>query len=188
MDQAGLELRRNARRFFMNESCPVTKARHDSLASVGTNVAFPVRVPPIQFYELAFQRKETVLIRQLADIYRAYLDCLNRQAWDELGHFVDNEIQHNGRLLRISGYREMLVKDFEDIPNLQFNIQLLVCEPPRLAARLSFNCSPKGEFLGLSVNGQQVSFTENVFYEFVGSKIVSVWSVIDKSAIEAQLS
>ncbi|MCO5961722.1 ester cyclase [Sinorhizobium meliloti] len=158
------------------------------MASGGTNVAFSGRVPPIQFCELAFQRKETVLIRQLADIYRAYLDCLNRQAWDELGHFVDNEIQHNGRLLRISGYREMLVKDFEDIPNLQFNIQLLVCEPPRLAARLSFNCSPKGEFLGLSVNGQRVSFTENVFYEFVGSKIVSVWSIIDKSAIEAQLS
>ncbi|WP_234836953.1 ester cyclase [Sinorhizobium meliloti] len=102
---------------------------------------------------------------------------------------LELEIQDSlTQCLRISGYREMLVKDFEDIPNLQFNIQLLVCEPPRLAARLSFNCSPKGEFLGLSVNGQQVSFTENVFYEFVGSKIVSVWSVIDKSAIEAQLS
>ncbi|MBP2234127.1 putative ester cyclase [Sinorhizobium kostiense] len=46
------------------------------------------------------------MIRQLADIYRAYLDCLNRQAWDELGRFVDNEVQHNGLLLRLSGYRK----------------------------------------------------------------------------------
>jgi predicted ester cyclase len=127
------------------------------------------------------------MIGDLADTYRAYLDCLNRQAWDELGQFVDNDVRHNDRLLRLSGYREMLVQDFVDIPNLQFNIQLLVCEPPRLAARLSFDCSPKGEFMGLSVNGRRVSFTENVFYEFVGSKIRSVWSVIDKSAIEAQL-
>ncbi|TCU15621.1 putative ester cyclase [Rhizobium azibense] len=122
----------------------------------------------------------------LVDIYRAYLDCLNRQAWDGLGRFVENDVQHNGRLLRLSGYREMLVKDFVDIPDLQFNVQLLVCEPPRLAARLFFDCSPKGEFLGLRVNGRR-AFTEHVFYEFVGSKISSVWSVIDKSAIEAQL-
>jgi len=32
-----------------------------------------------------------------------------------------------------------------------------------------------------------VSFAENVFYEFKSYKIASVWSVIDKAAIEAQL-
>ena len=62
----------------------------------------------------------------------------------------------------------MLVKDFADIPDLQFEIELIVCEPPRLAARLSFDCAPQGEFLGLHVNGRRVSFTENVFYEFAG--------------------
>jgi|SRR5271157_3576583 len=49
-------------------------------------------------------------------------------------------------------------------------------------------CSPKGKFLGLIVNGRRVSFAENVFYEFKLSKIASVWSVIDKAAIEAQLA
>jgi predicted ester cyclase len=33
-----------------------------------------------------------------------------------------------------------------------------------------------------------VSFAENVFYKFKLSKIASVWSVIDKAAIEAQLA
>jgi predicted ester cyclase len=126
-------------------------------------------------------------MKQLEETYRDYLNCLNRQAWDELGQYVDDQVRHNGRLLRLSGYRAMLVKDFADIPDLQFKIQLLVCEPPRLAARLAFDCSPKGDFLGLRVNGRRVSFTENVFYEFAGSKIASVWSVIDKTAIEAQL-
>jgi predicted ester cyclase len=32
-----------------------------------------------------------------------------------------------------------------------------------------------------------VSFCESVFYEYMGGKIVRVWSVIDKAAIEAQL-
>ncbi len=123
----------------------------------------------------------------LSDLYRAYIDCLNRRDWEELGRYVDDEVEHNGRPLELSGYRDMLVKDFEDIPDLRFNIQLLACSPPLVAARLAFKCSPKGKFLGLNVNGRVVSFAENVFYEFKLSKIVSVWSVIDKAAIEAQL-
>jgi predicted ester cyclase len=123
----------------------------------------------------------------LSDLYRAYIDCLNRRDWEELGRYVDDEVEHNGRPLELSGYRDMLVKDFEDIPDLRFNIQLLACSPPLVAARLAFKCSPKGKFLGLNVNGRVVSFAENVFYEFKLSKIASVWSVIDKAAIEAQL-
>jgi predicted ester cyclase len=123
----------------------------------------------------------------LSNLYRAYIDCLNRQDWEALGQFVDDEVEHNGRPLKLSGYRDMLVRDFEDIPDLRFNIQLLASSPPLIAARLAFKCSPKGKFLGLSVDGRVVSFAENVFYEFKRAKIASVWSVIDKAAIEAQL-
>jgi predicted ester cyclase len=99
----------------------------------------------------------------LSNLYRAYIDCLNRQDWDRLGQYVDDEVEHNGRPVKLSGYRDMLVKDFEDIPDLRFNIQLLACSRPLVAARLAFKCSPKGKFLGLSVNGRMVSFAENVF-------------------------
>ena len=82
----------------------------------------------------------------------------------------------------------MLVRDFEDISDLRFNIQFLASTPPLVAARLSFKCSPRGKFLRLSVNGRMVSFAENLFYTFRSSKIVSVWSIIDTAAIEAQLA
>ena len=81
----------------------------------------------------------------------------------------------------------MLINDFETIPDLSFKIGLLACDPPFIAARLEFDCSPKSMFLGLPINGQRISFAENVFYEFRDLRIVSVWSVIDKTAIEAQL-
>jgi predicted ester cyclase len=123
----------------------------------------------------------------LPAIYRAYIDCLNRQDWAALGRFVDDNAVHNGRLIGLAGYRAMLVKDFDDIPDLRFNIQMLISDPPYIASRLAFDCAPKGLFLGLPVNGRTVSFTENVFYEFRQGKIVEVWSVIDKPAIEAQL-
>ncbi|MCK1383598.1 ester cyclase [Bradyrhizobium sp. 21] len=123
----------------------------------------------------------------LADIYRNYIACLNRQNWLTLGMFVHNEVTHNARPLGLAGYRAMLEQDFRDIPDLRFEVELLVCDPPRLAARLKFDCTPVGRFLGLEVNGKRVSFHENVFYEFQDRKIRTVLSVIDKAAIEEQL-
>jgi predicted ester cyclase len=123
----------------------------------------------------------------LADVYRAYIACLNQQDWPKLAQFVHDGVSYNGRRIGILGYRKMLERDFSEIPDLHFDIQLLICDPPYLASRLGFHCTPKGKFLGLPVNGKRVSFTENVFYEFRGEKIKQVWSVIDKAAIEAQL-
>ena len=123
----------------------------------------------------------------LCDVYRGYIDCLNSQDWPRLGQFVDENVSHNGRQIGLSGYRAMLEKDFREIPDLRFNIELLISDAPYVASRLAFDCSPRAEFLGLDVNGKRVSFTENVFYEFRLDKIVRVWSVIDKAAIESQL-
>jgi len=123
----------------------------------------------------------------LSDIYRAYIACLNKQDWTRLKQFVDDNVSYNGQEFGLRKYRQMLEKDFYKIPDLYFNIELLISEPPYTASRLGFECTPRGRFLGLHVNGKRVSFTENVFYRFRGEKIEQVWSVIDKAAIEAQL-
>src|SRR5579872_6792773 len=123
----------------------------------------------------------------LSAIYRAYIACLNRQDWANLHEFVAGDVRHNGRPFGLAGYRAMLKRDFEEIPDLSFKIEFMVCEPPFVASRLRFDCRPKGLFLGLAVNGRRVAFAENVFYRFREGKIAEVWSVIDKAAIEAQL-
>ena len=124
----------------------------------------------------------------LADRYRAYVDCLNRRAWDQLGQFVDDTVRHNGRALGVDGYRAMIERDYRDIPDLTYSIDRLVCQAPCLAARLLFDCTPKASFLGLAVNGRRVSFAENVIYKFDGGRIAEVWSIVDKAAIEKQLA
>jgi predicted ester cyclase len=124
---------------------------------------------------------------ELSNIYRNYIACLNNQDWPKLEQFVQDDVCHNGRQFGIKGYREMLERDFYEIPDLHFSIQLLISDPPYIASRLAFDCTPKATFLGLDVNGKRISFTENVFYQFRREKIWQVWSVIDKTAIEAQL-
>lgn len=123
----------------------------------------------------------------LARIYRSYIACLNEQDWPKLGNFVHEDVRYNGKRIGLSGYRHMLEGDFRAIPDLRFDIELLVTEPPRVASRLRFACTPVGMLFGLPVNGRRVQFSENVFYEFLEGRIRDVWSVIDKAAIESQL-
>jgi predicted ester cyclase len=123
----------------------------------------------------------------LADTYRDYIACLNGQDWARLAEFVSDDAVHNGRRFGASGYRQMLEKDFDDIPDLYFDVRMVACDPPFIASRISFDCRPKGKFLNLPVNGKRITFTENVFYQFRNGKIAEVWSVVDKAAIEAQL-
>ena len=123
----------------------------------------------------------------LAETYAGYLACLNAQDWERLGEFVAHDVRHNGRPFGVAGYRAMLEQDFLDIPDLRFVADLVVVEPPHVAARLRFTCAPIGRFLGLPVNGRTVSFTENVFYRFGGGRIVEVFSIVDRQAIAAQL-
>lgn len=124
---------------------------------------------------------------RLERVHRDYIACLNRRDLSALERYVDEGASHNGRLLGLSGYRAMLAQDFSDIPDLRFDIELLVVDPPYVSSRLHFDCTPRASFMHLDVGGARVSFAENVFYEFRGEKIVRVWSVIDKAAIEAQL-
>jgi predicted ester cyclase len=155
-------------------------ALQEGTHSISGMLFIPAQAPPKR-------QRIAVTKAELSDLYRNYIACLNRQDWPKLGQFVHHDVIHNGRRIGLSGYLEMLEKDFDEIPDLQFNIRMLIADPPCIASRLSFDCTPKGAFLGLHVGGKRVSFAENVFYEFRSDKIREVWSVIDKAAIEAQL-
>ena len=123
----------------------------------------------------------------LSEIYQSYIACLNRQDWPTLGDFVHDDVHYNGGYIGLSGYRQMLEGDFRAIPDLHFDIRLLICEPPRVASRLHFDCTPTGMLFELPVNGRRVQFAENVFYEFLDERIRHVWSIIDKATIAGQL-
>ncbi|WP_434713609.1 ester cyclase (plasmid) [Rhizobium sp. YTUHZ045] len=124
---------------------------------------------------------------ELSDLYRRYIDCLNNQDWDSLAYYVNTEVAYNGEVVGLDAYRQAREREFREIPDLHFEVSILVSDHNTVASRLKFDISPSGEFLGLPVNGKRVSFSENVFYEYKNDKIVRVWSVLDKTAIETQL-
>lgn len=94
-----------------------------------------------------------------SDISRAYRDhtaCFNRQDWRGLHQFSHEDVDHNGQRLGSSGHRAMLEKDFAEIPDLRFDIRLLVCDPPHVVGRLAFECSPAGSFAWGAADRQPV--------------------------------
>jgi predicted ester cyclase len=123
----------------------------------------------------------------LKGIYGDYLDCLNARRWRDLENYVRPDVEHNGQRIGLGGYREMLEEDVRSIPDLFFKAAHLIAEPPFIAARLNFECHPVGTLFGLRVDGKLVRFQENVFYEFTGSLIHKVHSVIDKTGITGQI-
>jgi predicted ester cyclase len=129
----------------------------------------------------------TVIKDDLTNVYRGYIACLNQQDWPNLEQFVDDNVNYNDQKIGLSGYRRMLERNFYEIPDLHFKIQMVIADVPYIASRLAFDCSPKEKFLGLDLSGKRIFFTENVFYEFLRKKIINVWSIIDKIAIENQL-
>ena len=119
--------------------------------------------------------------------YRRYIGYLNSRRTDELGEFVQAELTYNGKSLTRRDYQNLIADDVATIPDLYFDVRLLVVNGNRVAARIVFNCTPQRTFRGLEPTGKKVSFAEHVFYRFRGGKIAEVWSLLDQPATEAQL-
>jgi predicted ester cyclase len=83
----------------------------------------------------------------ITEIYREYIACLNKRGLTELGRFVQDDVLYNARQIGLAGYTGMLEQNFAEIPDLYFNIQLLMSDESYVACRLNFDCTPTGSFL-----------------------------------------
>ncbi len=120
--------------------------------------------------------------------YRRYIGYLNDRRTDELAEFVHEELTYNGQSMTRLDYQNLIAGDIAAIPDLYFDVQLLVIDGDQIACRLKFDCTPKREFLGQQPNGKSASFSEHVFYRFRDGKIHEVWSLLDRLAVKEQLA
>ena len=106
--------------------------------------------------------------------YLAYLDALNERRFDDLVDFVADDLTYNDRPMTRRDYQQARAGEAVAIPDLRFEIGLLVVEGNRVACRLDFDCTPVGPFLGFEPPGHSVRFSEHVFYRFEEDRIVEV--------------
>lgn len=63
---------------------------------------------------------------ELAEFYRDYIACLNGQDWPASARFVHEDVTHDGKRQGIAVYHKMLEKDFDEISDSYFNVELVV--------------------------------------------------------------
>jgi predicted ester cyclase len=119
--------------------------------------------------------------------YLAYIAALNDRRTGDLAEFVHDELTYNDEPITRRQYQDLISADIAAIPDLFYDVRLLVVDEEQVACRLRFDCTPVRDFLGLSPTGKRVSFAEHVFYRFRDGRIAAVWSLIDRPAIETQL-
>jgi predicted ester cyclase len=120
--------------------------------------------------------------------YRRYITYLNDRRVHELDEFVHEELTYNGKPMTRLDYQNLIAGDIAAMPDLYFDVNLLIVNEDQIACRLNFECTPQSDFLGLHPNGKSISFSEHVFYRLRNGKIDEVWSLLDRPAIEEQLA
>jgi steroid delta-isomerase-like uncharacterized protein len=72
-------------------------------------------------------------------------------------------------------------------PDCHQTIEDLVAEGDRVAARLSFQGTHQGTFLGAAPTGKRISITMMHLYRFAGGKVAEVWANRDDVGVMRQL-
>ena len=124
---------------------------------------------------------------RLEATYRAYIDALNERRFADLDEFVHDRLTYNGEEWPFDRYKALLAEDAWRIPDLHYDVHLLITGADHVACRIWFDCTPRHPVLGIDASGRRVSFAEHVFYRFRDNRIHEVWSVIDTDGIRRHL-
>ena len=76
---------------------------------------------------------------------------------------------------------------FKAFPDVRFEIEDVVCQDDRLAARVTLEGTQRGEFAGIPATGKRMKVYDFATYRIVNGKITDVWSLIDMQGLRDQL-
>ena len=79
----------------------------------------------------------------------------------------------------IEGIKQTVPMFRTAFPDLQFNIVDLIAEGDKVVSRLTIQATHKGEFMGISPTGKQVSITGIDIVRIVDGKMVELWGEVD---------
>ena len=108
-------------------------------------------------------------------LYERYLARCNEHRLDQLGEFVSEQVSGSGPVDGLAGYIDGVKAVCTAFPDYHWELQELVVEEDRLAARLIGQGTHTGPFSGIAPTGRKVSTQELVIYRFAHGKIVQCW-------------
>ena len=124
----------------------------------------------------------------LRQIYLDYLAAANARELHRMAEFAHDTIVFNGETVSRDDYVAAMRHAVDSVQNYRWNLDDLVIEGDRVAARLTVSGTPVKEWLGLQPTGRDVTFTEYAFYHFRDGRFEHMWYLLDARTIEKQLT
>ena len=125
---------------------------------------------------------------ELRDFYLRYVALANDRQFERMADFAHEEVVVNGTRVRMSDMVAEFHRHVEAVPDLHWQIEDLVVEGDRIAARLTDTGTPVREWNGLAPTGATVTFTETAFYTVRDGRFAVMQYLMDTDAVRRQLA
>jgi predicted ester cyclase len=112
---------------------------------------------------------------EMVALYGRYLARCNEHRVDELGEFVSEQVSGSGPVDGLAAYIEGVRAVCTAFPDYHWDVQDLVVEEDRIAARLIGQGTHTGPFSGIVPTGRRIRTQELVLYRIADGKIAQCW-------------
>jgi len=127
----------------------------------------------------------------------AVVRALFDEAWSagsfgNLGHLLAPELQFHfrgrARPTSVAQFQEMVGMWRTAFPDLRFNIEDIVSNGDRVAARFTFTGTHRGALFGIEPTGRTVNVTMMGFFRLADGRVTEMWEDYDEAGMRQQLT
>lgn len=140
-----------------------------------------------------FKKVETpdVVPRNKSIVRRYYEDLWNKWDLSRIEDLIAEDILFRGSLgvsvTGREGFKDYVHMVRDAFPDFHNTIEELIAEDERIAARLTYTGTHKGELFGMAATGKQVSYSGAAIFRIVRDHIVEGWVLGDTRGLVNQL-
>ncbi|GHH32783.1 ester cyclase [Lentzea cavernae] len=124
----------------------------------------------------------------LREWYLRYISALDAHEIDRMDEFVADEVLLNGE----PGSRDAVTADMRSIidavPDFHWEVQELLVDRDRIAARVKNTGTPVEEWLGVPATGASFEVIEYAIYEVRDGRFVQMTNLHDSAEVRRQLT
>jgi predicted ester cyclase len=124
----------------------------------------------------------------LREFYLRYIAELNAHRFDQMGEFIDDRTTLNGEPATRDDLIAVQKADVAAVPDLHWELQELLFDGDRLAARLVNTGTPVKEWLGVEPTGASFKITEYAIYQVRNGRFVHMTALHDAGEVRRQLA
>lgn len=123
---------------------------------------------------------------------RYYDELWNAWTLDVADELLAPDIRFRGSLgvdvVGVAAFREYVRRVQRAFPDFHNAVLELVAEPERVAARLAYTGTHRGELFGIAPTGRRIRYAGAAFFRLAGGRIGEGWVLGDLDGLRRQLT